>query len=98
MQGVGAVIFISAIDGAGVYRVTQLYDSTGDVEVKIATTDSTTDTRVGDLTTLTTTAKTTAVAAINEVNATATDVAGLKTDLNALLTKLKTAKLMAADA
>lgn len=35
--------------------------------------------------------------AANQVASTATDVAGLKTDFNALLTKLKTAGLMTAD-
>lgn len=117
---VGALIFISATDGAGLYQVTQLYDGNGEVEVKVATTDSTTpidgaitnaklatDVKVGSLATLTTTAKASVVAAINELAAktatnqaasTAADVAGLKTDFNALLTKLKNAKLMAADA
>ncbi|WP_368488065.1 head fiber protein [Clostridium sp. BJN0013] len=33
----------------------------------------------------------------NQANSTATDVAGLVTDFNALLTKLKAAGLMAAD-
>lgn len=36
-------------------------------------------------------------AAENQADSTATDVAGLVTDFNALLTKLKTADLMAAD-
>lgn len=36
-------------------------------------------------------------AAENQANSTATDVAGLVTDFNALLTKLKAAGLMAAD-
>lgn len=35
--------------------------------------------------------------AANQAASTATDVAGLKTDLNALLTKLKAAGLMVAD-
>lgn len=34
----------------------------------------------------------------NQAASTATDVAGLKTDLNALLTKLKASGLMVADA
>lgn len=120
LAAVGALIFISATDGAGLYRVTQLYDSNGEVEVKVATSDSTTpidgtitnaklatDVKVGSLATLTTTAKASVVAAINELAtktaanqaaSTAADVEGLKTDFNTLLTKLKNAKLMAADA
>ena len=64
-----------------------------------------TDVKVGSLAALTTTAKASVQAAINEVNAkvatvqaasTASDVATLKTDFNTLLTKLKTAGLMAS--
>lgn len=117
---VGALIFISATDGAGLYQVTQLYDGNGEVEVKIATSGSATpidgtitnaklatDVKVGSLATLTTTAKTSVVAAINELVAktatnqaasTAVDVAGLVADFNTLLTKLKTAGIMVADA
>ena len=65
-----------------------------------------TDVKVGSLATLTTTSKASVVGAINEVNAkvaanqaasTASTVADLKTDFNALLTKLKAAGLMVAD-
>ena len=41
--------------------------------------------------------KLTATASANQAASTATDVAGLKTDLNALLTKLKASGLMVAD-
>lgn len=80
---VGAIIFVSAVDGAGVYTVTQLYDGDGEVEVKVTT-------AAGGLSG--------AGKAANQAASTAADVAGLKTDFNALLTKLKNAKLMAADA
>lgn len=80
---VGAIIFVSAVDGAGVYTVTQLYDENGEVEVKVTT-------AAGGLSG--------AGKAANQAASTAVDVAGLKTDFNALLTKLKNAKLMAADA
>lgn len=80
---IGALIFISATDGAGLYKVTQLYDGDGDVEVVVAN-------AAGSASGIS--------AASNQAASTAADLAGLKTDFNTLLTKLKDAGLMAADA
>lgn len=121
LQVSGGLIYVTTTDGAGIYKVTQVYDATtkaAAVKVTYAGTAANmpddgaitnaklaTDVKVGSLATLTTTAKASVVGAINEVNAkvatvqaasTASDVATLKTDFNTLLTKLKTAGLMAS--
>ena len=120
LQVPGGLIYVTATDGAGIYRVTQVYDATtkaAAVKVAYAGTAANmpedgaitnaklaTDVKIGSLQTLTTATKTSAVAAINELaakvaatqaNSTATDAAGLVTDFNALLAKLKAAGLMA---
>lgn len=78
---VGALIFVSTVDGAGLYKVTQLVDGNGDTEVRVTP-------AIGAASALS--------QAATQAASTATDVATLKTDFNNLLTKLKAAGLMAA--
>lgn len=109
LQVPGGIIIITATDGIGVYNVNQVYDVTKAPAVKLTAlkAEATADTKVGNLSDLTTTAKTTVVAAVNELEArkaayiaasTAQDVTTLVTNFNALLTALQTAGLMAAQA
>lgn len=109
LQVPGGIIIVTATDGIGIYNVNQVYDTTTKAPaVKLtALSVAAVDTRVGDLTDLTTEAKTNIVAAVNEVDArkaayieasTAQDVATLVTNFNALLTALQTAGLMATQA
>lgn len=79
---VGALIFVSTVDGAGLYKVTQLVDGNGDTEVRVAA-------AIGAASSLS--------QAANQAASVAVDVTALKTDFNNLLTKLKAAGLMAAD-
>ena len=67
----GGIIIITATDGIGVYNVNQVYDGTKAPAVKLTAlkAEAAADTKVGNLTDLTTDAKTTVVAAINEVDA-----------------------------
>lgn len=120
LADLGGVIIVTATDGVALVKVTQLYDAGGEVEVKVAKLTAEAaisdkaitnakladDVKVGSLATLTTTAKASVVAAINEVNAkaaanqadsTADALATLVTDFNNLLAKLKAAGLMAAE-
>ena len=71
LQVPGGIIIITATDGIGVYNVNQVYDGTKAPAVKLTAlkAEAAADTKVGNLTDLTTDAKTTAVAAINEVDA-----------------------------
>lgn len=71
LQVPGGIIIITATDGIGVYNVNQVYDVTKAPAVKLTAlkAEATADTKVGNLADLTTDAKTTAVAAINEVDA-----------------------------
>ena len=71
LQVPGGIIIITATDGIGVYNVNQVYDGTKAPAVKLTAlkAEATADTKVGNLAELTTDAKTTAVAAINEVDA-----------------------------
>lgn len=109
LQVPGGIIIITATDGIGVYNVNQVYDVTKAPAVKLTAlkAEATADTKVGNLADLTTTAKTTVVAAVNELEArkaayiaasTAQDVTTLVTNFNALLTALQTAGLMATQA
>lgn len=109
LQVPGGIIIITATDGIGVYNVNQVYDVTKAPAVKLTAlkAEATADTKVGNLSDLTTNAKTTVVAAVNELEArkvahieasTAQDVSTLVTNFNALLTALQTAGLMAAQA
>lgn len=109
LQVPGGIIIITATDGIGVYNVNQVYDGTKAPAVKLTAlkAEAAADTKVGNLAELTTEAKTTVVAAVNELEArkvahieasTAQDVNTLVTDFNALLTALQTAGLMAAQA
>lgn len=109
LQVPGGIIIITTTDGIGVYNVNQVYDVTKAPAVKLTAlkAEATVDTKVGNLADLTTNAKTTVVAAVNELEArkvahieasTAQDVSTLVTNFNALLTALQTAGLMAAQA
>lgn len=109
LQVPGGIIIITATDGIGVYNVNQVYDVTKAPAVKLTAlkAEATADTKVGNLADLTTEAKTTVVAAVNELEArkatyiaasTAQDVTTLVTNFNALLTALQTAGLMATQA
>ena len=71
LQVPGGIIIITATDGIGVYNVNQVYDGTKAPAVKLTAlkAEAAADTKVGNLAELTTEAKTTAVAAINEVDA-----------------------------
>ncbi len=82
LSELGALIFVSATDGAGLYKVTQLYDGDGAPEVKVAP-------AIGAASALS--------QATNQAASTAADATALKADFNTLLGKLKTAGLMAAD-
>lgn len=109
LQVPGGIIIITATDGIGVYNVNQVYDGTKAPAVKLTAlkAEAAADIKVGNLADLTTEAKTTVVAAVNELEArkaayiaasTAQDVATLVTNFNALLTALQTAGLMATQA
>ena len=71
LQVPGGIIIITATDGIGVYNVNQVYDGTKAPAVKLTAlkAEAAADTKVGNLAELTTDAKTTVVAAINEVDA-----------------------------
>ena len=71
LQVPGGIIIITATDGIGVYNVNQVYDGTKAPAVKLTAlkAEAAADVKVGNLADLTTEAKTTAVAAINEVDA-----------------------------
>lgn len=81
LSELGALIFVSATDGAGLYKVTQLYDD-GVPEVTVAP-------AIGAASALS--------QATNQAASTAADATALKADFNTLLGKLKSAGLMAAD-